>query len=371
LILWLPGASEEFGRRLCDSSADAENWSIILQVHTVKPQDPAVLAYAGEPGALGILCLKRFWQQKTASRAGNQHLPSADELRADHVLLAGLRLGVRETLEFLMTGVPSFEEFEAWVLAKNGGAIEPSRVARLNDALRGDSEFALESILSEPVLSRADLAFWDEHGYVIVRQAVGADSCRAAVEAILAFTGMSMERPGSWYHQGLWIPLAHDPALWENRNSRRIHTAFAQIWRRSDLWMNVDVCGVNPPQRPGHSFQGTPLHWDMSLATPLRFGTQAILYLTDTAVNQGAFSCVPGFHRRLETWLTEVPAGADPRAMATRELRAIPIAGGAGDLIIWHQALPHRATPNLGSLPRIVQYLNMFPSQHEVNPMWR
>lgn len=338
---------------------------------TVKQLDPAVSANAGEPGALGILCLKRFWAQKTASRTGgNRHPSSADDLRAGNVLLAGLRLGVRETINFLMEGTPSFEEFEEWVLTKNGGAIEPARVARLNGALRGDAEFALESILPEPVLSRADLAFWDEHGYILVKQAAGVDSCRAAVEAILASAGMSMERPDSWYKGGLWIPLAHHPALWANRNSRRIHTVFAQIWGRSDLWINVDVCGVNPPLRPGYSFQGTPLHWDMTLAPPLRFGTQAILYLTDTAEDQGAFSCVPGFHRQLEAWLKGIPAGADPRTMAARELRAIPIAGGVGDLIIWHQALPHGATPNLGTSPRVVQYLNMFPSQYDVNATW-
>ena len=177
---------------------------------------------------------------------------------------------MRETLNFLTTEAPSFQEFEEWVLTRNEGAIEPARVARLNGALRGDGEFALETILPEPVLSPADLAFWDEHGYIVVRQAVGGDSCRAAVEAILAFADMSMERPDSWYKERLWIPLAHHPALWANRNSRRIHTAFAQIWRRGDLWMNVDVCGVNPPLRPGYSFQGTPLHWDMTLAPPLR-----------------------------------------------------------------------------------------------------
>ena len=82
------------------------------------------------------------------------------------MLLAGLRLGVRETVNFLMTEAPSFEEFEEWVLTKNGGAIEPARIARLNGALRGDGEFALETILPEPVLSPADLAFWDEHGYI-------------------------------------------------------------------------------------------------------------------------------------------------------------------------------------------------------------
>jgi hypothetical protein len=236
--------------------------------------------------------------------------------------------------------------------------------------LRGDSNFALESILPDPVLSRGDLAFWREHGYILVKQAVGVDACRAAVEAILASADMSMERPDSWYKGGIWIPLAHHAAVWANRNSGRIHTAFSQIWGRRDLWINVDVCGVNPPVRPGYAFQGSPLHWDMTLEPPLRFGTQAILYLTDTAADQGAFSCVPGFHRQLEAWLKEIPAGGDPRAVAARELRAIPIAGDAGDLIVWHQALPHGAMPNLGRLPRVVQYLNMFPARHDVNAKW-
>jgi Phytanoyl-CoA dioxygenase (PhyH) len=336
-----------------------------------KPLDSPISPNTGEAGALGVPYLKRFWARQRASRGGGNHHPSnADDLRADNVLLAGLRLGIRETLDFLITGTPSFEEFETWVLTKNGGAVDPARVERLNSALRGDGTFALESILAEPVLSPADLAFWDEHGYVAVKSAVSAASCRTAVEAIFSYAGMSMEQPDSWYKGGLWIPLAQHAALWANRNSPRIHTAFAQIWNRRDLWINVDVCGVNPPLRPGYSFQGTPLHWDMTLAPPLQFGTQGILYLTDTDAHQGAFSCVPGFHRRLEAWLKELPADADPRDMAPRELRATPIAGEAGDLIIWHQALPHGATPNLGASPRVVQYLNMFPSQHEVNAKW-
>jgi hypothetical protein len=340
-------------------------------VHNVKPLNLSASDNAEERGALGIVRLKRFWKRKMAARAGgNRNPPGSDDLRTDEVLLAGLRLGVRETMDFLMTEAPSFEEFEAWVVRKNGGAMEPARVARLNGALRGDGEFAMESILPEPVLSPADLAFWEENGYLAVRQAVSGDSCRAAVEAVFAHAGMSMERPDTWYREGLWIPLAHHPALWANRNSPRIHTAFAQLWGRQDLWINVDVCGVNPPLRPGYSFQGAPLHWDMTLAPPLRFGTQAILYLTDTPAHQGAFRCVPGFHRRLAAWLKEVPAGADPREMAARELRAIPIAGGAGDLIVWHQALPHGAGPNLGSLPRVVQYLNLFPSQYDINATW-
>jgi hypothetical protein len=320
---------------------------------------------------LGVVYLKRYWSAAIATRTGlDPRCKTAGDLRAECVLLAGLRLGVRETLSFLNGAAPSFEEFEAWVLAKNDGTIEPARVERVNGALRGDGTFAPESVRAEPVLSAADLASWDEHGYVVVKRAVPADDCRAAVEAIFEHAGMRIDRPDSWYVGDIWVLLAHHPALWANRNSPRIHTAFAQVWGRTDLWVNVDVCGVSPPERPGYSFRGSPLHWDMTLTPPVRFGTQAILYLTDTAADQGAFSCVPGFHRSLDGWLRGLPAGADPRSRAVKELRAIPIGGEAGDLIIWHQALPHAATPNRAALPRVVQYLNMFPSRHEVNAEW-
>ena len=322
-------------------------------------------------GTLGVFGLKRFWvQHARRTDCDTRQPPNTEEMRAGSVLLAGLRLGIRETLDFLMTATPTFHQFEAWVLEKNNGNIEPGRVQRLNAALRGDGGFALESILSEPVLSRDDLAFWDEQGYVVVKNAVSVAACSAAIDAIFSYARMSRNEPDSWYRGNIWIPLMHHPALWENRNSPRIHTAFAQIWGRRDLWMNVDVCGVNPPLRPGYAFQGTPLHWDMTLAPPLRFGTQAVLYLTNTAADHGAFSCVSGCHRWLEQWLGRLAAGENPREIARQEFHPTPIAGEAGDLVIWHQALPHAATPNLGSFPRVVQYLNMFPSEFEVNATW-
>jgi ectoine hydroxylase-related dioxygenase (phytanoyl-CoA dioxygenase family) len=107
----------------------------------------------------------------------------------------------------------------------------------------------------------------------------------------------------------------------------------------------------------------------MSLAKPHHFGTQGLLYLCDTPADQGAFSCVPGFHNELETWLAQLPAGTDPRQVDL-EHRSIPVAGNAGDLVIWHQALPHGSSPNRGSYPRIVQYMNMFPFDQKENLDW-
>jgi ectoine hydroxylase-related dioxygenase (phytanoyl-CoA dioxygenase family) len=92
--------------------------------------------------------------------------------------------------------------------------------------------------------------------------------------------------------------------------------------------------------------------------------------LTDTPPEQGAFTLVPGFHRRVEDWLKSLPPGADPRSQNIHALGSQPIGGRAGDLIIWHQALPHGSRPNRGTQPRMVQYINMFPTRVEVQDVW-
>ena len=108
----------------------------------------------------------------------------------------------------------------------------------------------------------------------------------------------------------------------------------------------------------------------MSLEPPFHFGTQGLLYLCDTPAEQGAFSCVPGFHKTLETWLKSLPENTDPRSVNLDD-RAVPIAAEAGDFVIWHQALPHGSSPNRGKYPRIVQYLNMYPPNFRENPVWK
>ncbi|UOQ73960.1 phytanoyl-CoA dioxygenase family protein [Hymenobacter cellulosilyticus] len=136
----------------------------------------------------------------------------------------------------------------------------------------------------------------------------------------------------------------HHPTLLANRRSMRIQKAFAQIWGTPDLWMTTDRTSFNPPETANLPFQGPHLHWDMSLQPPFHFGTQGLLYLCDTPAEQGAFCCVPGFHRQLETWLAQLPAGTDPRQV-NLDAQAVPIAAQAGDLVIWHHFLPTAVVP--------------------------
>jgi hypothetical protein len=326
-----------------------------------------------ETGTLGVRHLKRFWARTLANRKGyNANAEAAAEWPTDNTLICGLRLGLRETMQCLTEGAPSFEEFEAWVLQKNGGQIGTSRLGALNTALSGGIP---GSEPCEPVLTAEEMTFWDESGYVVVHDAAPPENCRAAAAAIYEFLRMDPEVPDTWYGgpQGhsIWIPLLHHAALWTNRESPRIRAAFAQLWGRNDMWCTVDQAGLNPPERPGWKFPGPDLHWDVSVALPIPFGVQGILYLTDTAADQGAFTCVPGFHRKIESWLGSLPEKADPRRQDLAALGAVPIAGRAGDLVIWHHALPHGSSPNRAKVPRVVQYIRMNPSQWDYNPVWK
>jgi hypothetical protein len=324
--------------------------------------------------SLGVIHLERFWSLHVAGRAGQTSTDNGANWVADNLLLSGLRLGLRETFDYLFARTPSLEEFEAWILEKNGGALDPIRVQCLNAALNG-AAIAPPFTAVEPPLTKEDLEFWGRNGYVVVHDAVSPAQCQAAAQAIYEFLEMHPELPETWYTarkgEGVWVPLLHHPALQANRESPRIRGAFAQLWGRDDLWVNVDQAGMNPPERPGWHYPGTGLHFDVSLELPIPFGVQGILYLTDTAADQGAFTCVPGFHRNIESWLNNLPPGSDPRTQNLYDLGPVPIAGRAGDFIIWHHALPHAGTPNRASRPRVVQYTKWFPSQWEHNPRWR
>jgi hypothetical protein len=329
-----------------------------------------------ERGVLGIPHLERLWSRVVARRAGGVIAPEHNpEWGDDITVLRGLGLGLHETIAYLYEATPSFDEFERWVLERNGGAIDEHVVARINAAVEGTLATVDACAYDESGLSTEELDFFDEHGYVVLHDAVSAAQCRDAEDAVWEFLGMDRGDPATWYRQphghSIWVPLLRHPALWANRRSPRIARAFAQLWKRDDHFVTVDQVGFNPPETRSWRFPGPHLHWDANLTLPIPFGVQGILYLTDTAADQGAFTCVPGFHRRIGSWLAGLPAGTDPRNQNLGALGAVPIAGRAGDLIVWHHALPHGSSPNRATRPRIVQYVHMSPTVSELDQDWR
>jgi len=218
-----------------------------------------------------------------------------------------------------------------------------------------------------PVLSPEDHVFWEENGYVVIHSAVPPENVKAAQQAVWDFLEMDPDDSNSWYpdppRRSIMVEIYQHQALWDNRQSPRVHQAFSEIWGTEQLWVSFDRASMSPPNCPPKwERDSAGLHWDRSsFDLPIQLAVQGILYLTDTPADQGAFTCVPGFNRRIESWLKTLPPDADPRNQDLVSLGPEPVPGRAGDLIIWHNILPHGSGPNTADRPRLAQYISMGP----------
>jgi len=286
------------------------------------------------------------------------------EFQLDKTLLFTLGLGLEQTMIYLYREAPSFEEFEQWIV-KTAGLPPPEKIARFNKAITDKNSGIRREIPN--VLSAEEVAFWNENGYLIIRNAVPKEDCEKTIDVICNFIGINREEPQTWYNthparQGIMVQLFQDPILEKNRDSEKVRAVYEQLWNSTDLWVSADRVGFNPPETDSWKFPGPRLHWDSELEIPFPFGLQGILYLADTAENQGAFSCVPGFHNHLEIWYKNLPEGTNPYTQNLYELGCIPIAANAGDFIVWHHALPHGSSTNTSDKPRFVQYFTYDPA---------
>jgi len=331
-----------------------------------------ILPPSTETSALGLMHLKRFWKKIMLRRSGEfDEEQWKNEWQLDKTLLSVLGLGLEQTLQYVFLYAPAFEEFEHWIV-NIAGMPTGEQVDKFNSIFDEMPNMG-KPILS--VLTAEELAFWEENGYLILKNAVPKEDCQATVDVICDFLNIKLDDTNTWYgdhnsRQGIMVQLFQHPLLQKNRQTARIRMAYEQLWQRSDVWVTTDRVGFNPPETETWKFPGPDLHWDCSLELPIPFNLQGLLYLADTAPNQGAFTLVPGFHNRISAWLHSLPNGTDPRTENLHMLGSLPIAAQAGDFIIWHQALPHGSSPNTSSKPRFVQYINYQPADFTAQKKW-
>lgn len=337
--------------------------------------NPVDLISSLEKGSLGVCHMKRYWQKHQARKKGLlKGNALQNEWRLDNVLLAVLSLGLEQTTKYLYTENNLFEEFEQWVLHTNNGTLDQDKIVTFNTYFTNKDATFVET--DSNILTAADMDFWNEHGYIIVKNAVSKEDCEATIAAICEHICIDRYDPKTWYEnphpsrQGIMVQLFQHDMLTKNRQSTKIRAAYEQLWQRKDLWMNTDRVGFNPPETDDWKFPGPKLHWDVSLKQPIPFGLQGILYLADTAANQGAFTLVPGFQHKVSNWLDSLPKNTIARNENIYALGAIPIVANAGDFIIWHHALPHGSSENTSSEPRFVQYMNLEPLDSEMQDEW-
>lgn len=313
------------------------------------------------------IVLNKVWQRWHSIANGIDFKQAYYRPVEERLLLSALNLGYEQVYSQLHLHSPDWPQFLAWATT-TAGQLEALNLSRIEHHLQGGAVPAnlqtwYQQLQQAPdVLSAEDLAQWQRDGYVIVRQAISAEHAADCAELIWREIAGNPIDERSWYSpqaRKFMLSVYQHELLDQNRHNPRIHKAFAQLWGRLDLWPSYDRLGFNPPEKFGHSYSSSGLHWDVSLTQPLPFSTQGLIYLTDTAPDQGALCLVPGFHHRLAPWLQQLPKEADPRQQDLHALGATYIGANAGDMIIWQQALPHAASPNRSDKPRLVHYLNL------------
>ncbi|MGY6018892.1 phytanoyl-CoA dioxygenase family protein [Streptomyces spinosirectus] len=241
------------------------------------------------------------------------------------------------------------------------------------------------------VLSEQDFAFWKTYGYVVVRNAVSPGAAKSLYEFAWEFQGLDPDRPETWYqerefrsdldrdlHVYGFVEAYHHQLLWDNRQTRRVYDAFADVWDCDELWVTLDRLNLNPPNRGSRSRSlieptdegfDIELHWDVDTTLgvlPQR--VQGILALNDTQPELGGFQCAPELFRQFEEWRIGQPAGRDPirPAVDRAEFPVVRPDLQAGDLLIFNGLLAHGVAPNVSDHGvRAVQYLSMMPALEE------
>lgn len=322
-------------------------------------------------GTIGIYYLKEIWQDYIQLGRSSQSTPSIEWKYLNGVCNA-LGIGLEPTIQYLLQYSPSFTEFENWI--KENGTVSADMIAHFNALFSNEKNDKF--VIEEEILSASDLEFWNRNGYFVLKEAVPKADCDEALQLIYQQIDAVVDDPASWYRlhtlkQGIMVQLFNAPILDKNRLSKKINLAYQQLWQRSDLVVSMDRVSFNPPETANYKFPGPNLHWDVSLKTPIPFGLQGLLYLTDTAKDQGAFTLIPGFHHKIESWLEALDPNINPREEILSDwYEPKPIAAQAGDFIVWDQRLPHGSRPNTSTKPRVVQYINYQPLDLEYQMEW-
>ena len=100
------------------------------------------------------ILFEKLWKRTTGNHSINDDSPNdASTWNEEIEMLYRLGISMEDTLQYLYFNKPDFESFKNWIL-QNKNEIKN-----------------IKEVDPEDVLSKEDLDFWDENGYVIVKNA--------------------------------------------------------------------------------------------------------------------------------------------------------------------------------------------------------
>lgn len=234
------------------------------------------------------------------------------------------------------------------------------------------------------VLSEEDWQFWLDNGYVIIKNAISKEQAAESAAFIWEYEGKDPNNKETWYkvadthhkmqelnNSGM-VEVYNNQILWNNRQSERIHQAFADIWGTEKLWVSIDRANLNFPVKPGYEHKGF-IHWDYDPETKPQY-VQGVLALADqTDENMGGFQCIPELYRTYDTWKLTQPEDRNRFKPDTTGFTTTKVKMEAGDLMIFNSSQPHGIRPNHSDKVRVAQYITMIPADEDNEELrqWR
>jgi hypothetical protein len=212
-----------------------------------------------------------------------------------------------------------------------------------------------------------DIPHLRRFGWMRIEGAVHVRLCEQLVEVLETEIDVPVHDRSRWHEHGGeprdFIPIWGHQAQWDIRQHPDLHRIWATLWETDRLGVSLDSCRFTPPWQPGFA-EPYGIHWDHDPWNAEKRAYQGVLALTDTAVDQGGFRCVPSLYHDRAPWprAPTIDRDGDENWLANTQGREIVHATAqAGDLIVWDSRLPHGNSQNRSSEPRIAFYIMMGP----------
>jgi hypothetical protein len=201
----------------------------------------------------------------------------------------------------------------------------------------------------------ADLHQLREFGWARIRGAVPVELCDRLVEVLERELGVPVNDPSRWDMYGRemrdLVPVWGHQAQWDIRQHPNLHRIWAELWGTEKLCVSLDSCRFTPPWKLSYA-EPSGIHWDHDPWDADKRMYQGVLALTDTAIDQGGFCCIPSLYRDREAWPKQAIIDADGEEewladTTGREIAHVP--AQAGDVIVWDSRLAHSNSKNRSS----------------------
>lgn len=277
------------------------------------------------------------------------------------IFLCIYELGKYETYFFIYAECTSFDHFQAWLAELKGNDFLAKAAVQFNEWL--NRQTTADGVQAYQLLNKEQVQFWEEQGYLRISGLVEPALCEEVKTLICKHMELNLSDPDSWYKphpdwHGLMLQVYQDESIEAIRKHPNVYHLFSELYGTQNIIANTEKVSFNPPVTDKWEFGSGALHWDIDMSKPIVYYIQGLIYLDDVPEDRGPLNVVPGVHLEFEEWIKPYPTLDEAHHVMRHQMKAVPIPGKKGDIIVWRHTLPHAASANYSSLPRFVQYLS-------------